>query len=289
MINLNLLKLMTFFLFFILNMIPSFSHPILPIEFMEFLDNNPYATQEDIEEFMVNTYGTALIENILISNYGDLYNESYLKQSNETLLKLGISNDSEINKSFSQNAIDFLILGVEHIIFGFDHVLFVLSLILVFSSYKEIFQMVTTFTIAHSLTFILAGTNLLILSGKIVEPIIAFSIAYVAITSVFFNKYDFFQKKYNKLIVIFIFGLFHGLGFAGVFSILNIPTNQYISSLLFFNIGVEIGQILILILIVPFFMLLKKQNEKLFGIFIKIISVIISILAIFWVIQRIFF
>ena len=283
------LKFLIFFIlsiyFFIISE-NSFAHPILPIEFMDYLDNNPYATQEDINIFMEDTYGTLLIENILIPSDDELYDENYRKKSNQTLQKLETLNESN---SLFKNAKDFMVLGIEHIIFGFDHVLFVLSLVLVISSYREIFTMVSIFTIAHSLTFILAGTQFLSISSKIVEPMIAFSIAYVAITSVFFQHINFLNNKYNKFVVIFIFGLFHGLGFAGVFSDLFIPIDQYIFSLLFFNIGIELGQILILILILPLLIVFKKKNENLYTIFIGILTGFISALAIFWIIQRIFF
>ncbi len=80
---------------------------------------------------------------------------------------------------------DFFRIGVGHILSGPDHILFVLSLLLVFISWKDILKLTGIFTIAHSITLILAGTGILVLSSRIVEPMIALSIAYVALTSVF--------------------------------------------------------------------------------------------------------
>ncbi len=80
---------------------------------------------------------------------------------------------------------DFFRVGVSHILNGPDHILFVLSLLLVFVSWKDILRLTGIFTIAHSITLLLAGTGILVLSSSIVEPMIALSIAYVAFTSVF--------------------------------------------------------------------------------------------------------
>jgi len=193
----------------------------------------------------------------------------------------------EQNKTFFQNAKDFIVLGIEHILIGLDHILFVVSLVLVLLPWKKILSMVSVFTIAHSLTLILAGSNILTLSAKVVEPIIAFSIAYMAITTVFLKNIGFFQKLHGKIGTIFLFGLFHGLGFAGVFSDLKIPSDKYLSSLLFFNVGVEVGQILILIVVVPALIYLSR-NEKVYDVFTKSVAAVISLLSIFWLIQRIF-
>ncbi len=274
----------------------SYAHPIFPPEVMEFLKQNPNATKEEINNFMLKTYG----------NLEELYGPPLYINSPEVidLLEEKINKDKTIqnitddarlilstrdkNRSFLKNARDFTILGVEHILIGLDHILFVISLVLILLPWRKILSMVTTFTIAHSLTLILAGSGILTLSGRIVEPIIAFSIAYMAITTVFLKHITFFQKMHSRLSVIFVFGLFHGLGFAGVFSDLQIPADKYLSSLLFFNVGVEIGQVLILVLVVPLLILLNK-NEKLYEITTKIFACIISLLAIYWVVQRVFY
>lgn len=192
------------------------------------------------------------------------------------------------NRTFLENSIDFICLGIVHILIGLDHILFVITIVLVLLPIRKIFFMVSTFTIAHSLTFILAGSSILTLSEKIVEPIIALSIAYMAITTVFLKKIKFFQKIHSRLGIIFIFGLFHGLGFASVFSDLEIPTDKTLSSLVFFNVGVEFGQIFILLPVVLVLILIKK-NKNIYETVIEIIAGFIAIIAIFWFFQRIFF
>jgi len=158
--------------------------------------------------------------------------------------------------TFMKTAWLFIKLGVKHILSGLDHILFVLALILVPLGWRKTFLMISAFTVAHSITLILAGTNTLTLSSRIVEPVIAFSIVYVVFTSVFaqgntekisetqnlgFLTAD--KKTYQKkLAIVFLFGLFHGLGFAGLFEELSIPAPQFWSALLFFNVGVEFGQ-----------------------------------------------
>ena len=224
-------------------------------------------------------------------NYGEQDPINGINSTNVKKIKddidslLSVKNQEE---SLLGNAKEFTILGIEHILIGLDHILFVLSFVLVLASWRKILSMVTTFTVAHSLTLILAGNNILTLSGKIVEPIIAFSIAYMAITTVFLKKIPFFQKMHSKLGIIFLFGLFHGLGFAGVFSELQISAKYFLSSLLFFNVGVEIGQIMILLFVVPVLILLKKSNKRVYDIVVKVIASIISLLAVFWVIERLF-
>lgn len=190
--------------------------------------------------------------------------------------------------SFIESAKTFLIIWIEHILWGLDHILFVIALILVLPPIKHIISMLTVFTLAHSLTIILAWTKTLTLSPKIVEPIIALSIAYTVITTVFFKKNNFFNNYKKQLIIIFIFALFHWLGFAGGFTHINIPENNFISSLLFFNIWIELGQIIVVILTLPMLIWLSKYKNINDNI-IKVSAIIISLLSIFWIIQRIFF
>ncbi|QQS59258.1 HupE/UreJ family protein [Candidatus Peregrinibacteria bacterium] len=294
---------------------------------MQFLQDNPDATKEEFDAFMVGTYGEGVLEelygpqidsNTTSSEGGDGAPSS---KKNDTApkdqlsaeqtpegdtSKIDISAVSPFDLKRVNNNVDlilsarngelsflgdmrkFIILGVEHILGGLDHILFVLSIVLVFLPWRKIFEMITAFTVAHSLTLILAGTGILVLSGKIVEPIIAFSIAYMAITTVFLRDIPFFQKIHNKIMVIFIFGLFHGLGFAGALTDLQIPKKYYIPSLLSFNVGVEIGQVIILLVALPLLFLLRK-NKTLAEIGTKIIAGIISALALFWVLERIFY
>ena len=269
----------------------------LPPLLVTFLLNNPDANEPEIlafiasEETLKNSEWSDKISTLID---GEGFNEDSPFSLNDLVLlnQIGDTFDEvyeakqEIN--WWQFAKNYVVLGIQHILAGLDHILFVMSLVLLLPGLKHIFKMVTAFTLAHSVTLILGGTNILTLSGKIVEPIIAASIAYMAITTVFLSKkYPWFAKTNTKLGVIFLFGLFHGLGFAGVFAEVAPSLDRLLPSLLFFNVGVEIGQLLILVFFVPFLWGLK--HFKLDKYFMPIFAVIISALALWWVVIRIFF
>ncbi len=141
----------------------------------------------------------------------------------------------------------FFKLGVEHILTGLDHVLFILTVILATTGWRDTLKVVTAFTVAHSVTLGLAFFGLVSLPAVIVEPLIAFSILYVALENLFAR-----QVRHRTLLV-FAFGLVHGLGFVGVLREISIAKEELISSLFAFNLGIEAGQLLI---VAPFLLLL---------------------------------
>ncbi len=175
-------------------------------------------------------------------------------------------------------------LGVTHILSGPDHILFVLSFLLVFTGIRDVLKYTSTFTVAHSITLILAGSGLLVLSSRIVEPMIAFSIAAVAVTSVFFRKISYLGSTKAKLGIIFFFGLFHGLGFAGLLREIQVPPDKFLASLFSFNIGIEVGQLIIVAIALPFIYLLRHKSW--YPALVKIASVIIASIALTWMVQR---
>jgi len=263
------------------------AHPLLPPEVNAFIIENPEATDEDVEKFIVENYGLEELRRLqaIHENSGDdgIYNVDELTIAERANLLLDVKND---RLSFGENFVKFMLLGVDHILKGTDHVLFVLALVLVAVPWRRLLLMITTFTIAHSITLILAGLSIISLSPRIVEPVIALSIAYMALTSVFLRQYAFFAAFHNRLGVIFFFGLFHGLGFAGVFEELDVPVADYFFSLAFFNIGVEIGQLIILAVAVLALYFLSKR-PALHGIVIKFAAIIVSLLALSWFFERI--
>ncbi len=242
------------------------AHELIPKELKVFLENNPNATDEEIQQFAKDQ----------TPEFAEKFKDGV------EIVEVVRNQDS----SLLDNMYDFFKLGIEHILDGPDHILFVLSLLLVFISWKEIFKIITTFTLAHSITLILAGTGLLTLSSKIVEPIIALSIAYVAITSVFFKNNPFVGKNIGKIAAVFFFGLFHGLGFAGLLQEIQIPSDKFISSLLAFNLGIEAGQIATVLIAFPFIYFVR--NKSWYPKVIKIFAVLISLIAVYWFFERIF-
>ena len=135
----------------------------------------------------------------------------------------------------------FVISGIEHIAIGFDHIAFLLVVIVLGRSFFPLFKVVTAFTIAHSITLSLAVLDVFSVPSSFVEPLIALSIVYVAIE-------NFFVKDISKRYwVTFVFGLIHGFGFASVLRDYGLPENGIGWALASFNIGVEIGQLLIVL------------------------------------------
>src|SRR6056300_441816 len=163
------------------------------------------------------------------------------------ILRVNSNNQSELHTEIiTKNNLSssFNINGFEHILpKGLDHILFVLALFLLSTKFKPLFFQVTFSTIAHSMTLFLGVLNIVNISPEIVEPIIAISIAYVAFENLFTNKLN-----KARPFVIFIFGLLHGLGFAGVLTEIGIPENLFITSLISFNVGVELGQIAVILI-----------------------------------------
>ena len=176
----------------------------------------------------------------------------------------------------------YLKLGYEHILpLGWDHILFVLSLFLLSPRLKPVLWQATAFTIAHSVTLGLAMYNIITLPPGIIEPLIAISIMYVALENIFSPK-----LKTSRIAVVFVFGLVHGLGFAGALGELGLPKNAYLLSLIMFNVGVELGQLTVILL--AFFLLAKWFGRKPYyrkGIVIPL-SVLIALIAAYWTVER---
>jgi len=146
----------------------------------------------------------------------------------------------------------YLWLGYTHILpKGLDHILFVLGLFLLSPRLKTLLLQVTAFTIAHSITLGLSMYGIVSLPSRIVEPLIALSITYVAIENLLTR-----ELKPWRVALVFMFGLLHGLGFAGVLRALGLPRDEFLTALVTFNLGVEGGQLTIIaiatIAVLPF-------------------------------------
>lgn len=137
---------------------------------------------------------------------------------------------------------EYIALGYTHILpKGIDHILFVLGLFLLSVRLRPVLIQVTTFTIAHSITLALTMYGIVSLPSRIVEPLIALSIAYVAIENLMTR-----ELKPWRLALVFAFGLLHGMGFAGVLADLGLPRGDFVTALLSFNLGVEFGQLTVI-------------------------------------------
>ncbi len=179
----------------------------------------------------------------------------------------------------------YLQLGYTHILpLGVDHILFVLSLFLLNPKLKPILWQATAFTVAHTITLGLAMYGVIKPPTNIVEPVIALSIMYVALENIFSSR-----LKASRIGIVFLFGLIHGMGFASALTQLGLPKNAYLESLLMFNLGVELGQVTV---ILSAFLLLGLPfgNKPYYRKRIVIpLSIIIAAIAAYWTVERVFF
>ena len=194
--------------------------------------------------------------------------------------------------TMSQTIIEYIILGMEHIVpKGLDHILFIFGVFFFAVKLKPLLWQVTMFTLAHSLTLILASLKLVFIPASIIEPLIALSIGYVAFENIFQKRLqDKFRTRSNSLryAVIFLFGLIHGLGFAFVLEDIGLPTGQLILSLLSFNIGVEIAQIGLVVL--AYLLMFYPSKQLWYRKAIQIpCSLTIGLIGIYWFFERVFF
>lgn len=174
----------------------------------------------------------------------------------------------------------FFILGIEHILSGYDHILFILSVIIITIKFMDSVKVVTSFTVAHSITLVLAFLGVISLPSSIVEPLIALTIVYVAFENVWFSK---FSKRW---MVTFVFGLIHGLGFVGVLKEITVSREELITSLFSFNAGIEVGQLLIVSVSIAALYYVRKQPWS--RSFVRWCSAGMGVVGLLWFIERAF-
>ncbi|WP_044830474.1 HupE/UreJ family protein [Thalassomonas actiniarum] len=178
--------------------------------------------------------------------------------------------------------IDYTVQGVLHIIpKGLDHILFVLALFLLATKMSTLLWQVSAFTLAHTITLGLGIFGVVNLPATIVEPLIALSIAYVAVENIFA-----LQLKKWRILVIFAFGLLHGLGFASVLLELGLAPGQYVLSLIAFNLGVELGQLAVILL--AFACVWWWQSKHWYRQrIVQPLSLVIAVTGVYWFVERI--
>ena len=178
----------------------------------------------------------------------------------------------------------YLKLGFEHIVpLGLDHILFVLSIFFLSNQLRTIFWQATTFTLAHSITLGLAMYGYIQPLPAVVEPLIALSIFYVAVENILVG-----ELKPSRLGIVFLFGLVHGMGFAGALSGLGLPATSFWSALFSFNVGVELGQMAVILTTYFLLAFWFSKKEWYRGFVVKPISAIIALIALYWTIERTF-
>ncbi|ASJ75858.1 HupE/UreJ family protein [Granulosicoccus antarcticus] len=194
-----------------------------------------------------------------------------------------IALDSGGKQASGSSFVDYIVIGYEHITpKGLDHILFVIGLFLLAPKFKPIAWQVSMFTIAHTVTLALGITGIILLPASIVEPLIALSITVICIENLLGNAYG-----KARLAIVFAFGLLHGLGFAGVLSEIGLVSGRFASSLIAFNIGVELGQLSVVFLcflLVGWWFGKKSWYRNMVTI---PASLIIGAIGLFWFLQRV--
>jgi hydrogenase/urease accessory protein HupE len=185
----------------------------------------------------------------------------------------------------------YLRLGIEHILGGIDHLLFVLALLLLVRGWRRVVVTVTAFTVAHSITLAAATLGFVHVPQKPVEATIALSIVFVAAEIVHGRQGRPGLTERAPWVIAFTFGLLHGFGFASALSQVGLPQNSIPIALLFFNVGVEVGQLLFIASVFAFVILAKQVASRItlprLAWAWRVPPYAIGSVAAFWVIQRI--
>lgn len=227
---------------------------------------------ENIKGKSIEIINLSVLSDALISiNFKD--NETF-----ETLLTNKQSR-IEIPYDISNLPIAYLNLGIEHLLSGIDHILFILGLLFLVRGVLNVIKTITAFTIAHSITLGLSVFNIINLPQSTIEILIPLTIIYLAL-----EIGDFKKIKYTPWTLAFSFGLLHGMGFAGALNEIGIANENIFLSLLFFNVGIEIGQILFIPLFAFFIWMAHKykfyQFTSVFG------SYLLGGMGFYWFISR---
>ncbi len=188
--------------------------------------------------------------------------------------------------SKSKVAGSYLLLGIEHILGGFDHLLFVLGLLLIVRSTKLLIKTITSFTLAHSVTLAMATLGFVYVPQAPVEAVIALSIIFLATELAKQHRGETGLTTKAPWLVALCFGLLHGFGFAGALTEVGLPQSDIPLALLFFNVGVEVGQLMFVSGVLVVTWMIKKMKLRWPAWVERVPAYAIGSLAAFWFIQR---
>lgn len=233
----------------------------------------------------------------LDNNLADVFVEiTFLSgQSQTTILKPGNSS-LIVDRGAGPGSSSYFWMGIEHLLLGFDHILFVIGLVLLVRTPMNIVKVVTSFTIAHSLTLALATFGLVRLSQASIEAVIALSIVFLAVELLNVGQrrgHALAAVENNSSIMMrhpwaitFIFGLLHGFGFAGALTEIGLPQDAAVLALLLFNVGVEVGQLLIVSGMLVLLFVARYIHVGKYSVLDKLPAYGIGIMAVFWFLDR---
>jgi HupE / UreJ protein len=242
----------------VLNLQYLFDHPVTNLRITSTLDRITQADHSHIVQI----------------GEGDSAREAVLNASNPSV-------EAELGeKAFLQTSWDFVKLGVEHIFTGYDHLAFLAGLLIMTTTLRALVKVITAFTAAHSITLALATLGLVAIPGRLIESLIALSIAYIAIEN-FLGKTLIHRWK-----ITFLFGLIHGFGFSNVLREMALTRRTLAIGLFSFNGGVELGQLAFVCVVFPLVYYLSVSRWK--ARFLTASSTAIAALGFFWFVQRAF-
>jgi len=209
------------------------------------------------------------------------------ERGNKLVEKILDAANPEVELSINQRSLNharsfvaFICLGIEHILTGYDHLIFLLGLLLAGASFRSVAKIITSFTVAHSITLALSTFDLVRIPPAVVEPLIAVSIVYVGIENIFRRDLTW------RWLLTFGFGLVHGFGFASALREIGIGSGPGAAvPLVSFNLGVEIGQIVVAAIVLPLIWKLR-QRPVFVTRYAPACSILISIAGGFWLIAR---
>lgn len=227
-----------------------------------------YIRVTGLEETMIDT---------LISFHRIEGEENFVIQPNKPYLSLNQRNSPFLSA--------YLYFGVEHLLSGFDHVLFLICLICLVSGNWNLVKTVTSFTLAHSLSLGIAALDIVVIPQSPVEAMIALSTLILALEILRPNQEKSVIKQY-PWIVAFLFGLLHGLGFAASLKEIGIAEDNLIWALFLFNLGIELGQLMIIVLVGSFLILVHKFYQEIPVLISQAPAYFIGSVSAFWVLSR---
>jgi hydrogenase/urease accessory protein HupE len=179
----------------------------------------------------------------------------------------------------------FVPAGVHHILIGPDHLLFLVGLLLLGGTLRQLMLVVTAFTIAHSITLSLAALGMVIPPANAIEPAIALSIVYVGADNLLVSA----GGRDTRAWIAFAFGLIHGFGFANVLREMDLPSRALGWTLFAFNVGVEIGQLVFVVLVASVLIWIRSRSEAAARRLVFAGSIFVMLAGVFWFVERVFF
>jgi hydrogenase/urease accessory protein HupE len=198
----------------------------------------------------------------------------------EDELGVALDDGGAVNLHPGRTLLHFIGQGIQHIFTGYDHVLFIVTLLFGVKTWRRLAAIVSSFTLAHSITLAVSTLGLITIPGRFVEPLIAASVLFVAVDAVLRPQAS------ARLAVTFVFGLVHGFGLSNVLRALGLSGRQLVPALLGFNLGVEIGQLAIVTPLFPLVLLLRHR-QPVYGRARNVLCGGVAVVAVFWIVMRV--